>query len=890
MAVFARLRNLWRNLIHRDRVARDLDDELRATFDALVNEQVAAGMDPAHARRAATLQLGQVEALKDHVRDVKAGAFVETVLQDLRYAARLLRRAPLFAGFAIASLALGIGATGAIFLLFDGIALRKLNIPEPDRLVLGSFGNVERFNHSLPFPQYQAIRERATTLDGVFALSPAGRVTVTVRGESEAADGVFVTGDYYRTLRLVPAAGRLLDPSDDRPGSAVAVLNYGLWQRRFGGRADIIGTTITLNKIAFTVVGVEPRGFSGTEVGRPHDIAIPLGAYPLLNEGRPHLTGPFTTWLYVMGRLKPGVSMAAAEQETRAIFMQTGLERARNAGEEKMAREDLFRLESGARGNFSGLRTRYERWLGLLLMLLGAVLLLASLNVATLILSRSDARQREIVTRLALGASRWRVIRQLATEALVLAACAGAAGLAIAAWGGETLLRIAMPEVERLPIDISPNIRLIAFVAIVTIATCVLFGMVPAIRATALARVAGSRTIGSARRRGFDRGLVAAQVALSLVLLVAAGLFLRTLENLWAQHPGYDRRNVLMFSADARLAGLTADDIPRAYARLLDELRAVPGAQAVTMSAVRPVSENYYFVTSFNELGAKILPAERRVRVAFNHVAPGYFATLGIPLIAGREFDARDTRGAPRVVIISERMAKHFDGNPIGQALGKGPSERQVIGVVKDVRYARVKDAEREVVYFPIFQADPKDIFYAPTFEIRYAGDAAALMPPIRGAIARVEPGLTMFRVTTLEQQTQDSFARERLLAWLASYVGGFAVLLACIGLYGLVSYGVTRRTAEMGLRMALGAEPSSLRRLIVRESLSTVAVGAVAGLLIALAIVRLVRAQLFGVEPYDPLALTAATLLLMAAALLAAYLPARRAGQIDPLTALRHE
>ena len=323
------------------------------------------------------------------------------------------------------------------------------------------------------------------------------------------------------------------------------------------------------------------------------------------------------------------------------------------------------------------------------------------------------------------------------------------------------------------------------------------------------AQLAGTRQIGGGRRRRvLDRGLVASQVALSLVLLVAAGLFLRTLGNLWAQDPGYDRGNVLMFSVDPRLTGKKVDDIPQMYRRVLDELRAVPGALSVTMSAVPPVSDDYYFVRSFRHLGDKTLTEDQRVRVAFNHVAPGYFGTLGIPLLAGREFDERDTRESPKVVIISERMARHFDGNPIGQRLDQGPDGREVVGVARDVRYARVKDAEREVVYFPIFQLQPRAIGYSPTFEIRYAGAVADVLPSIRNAVSRAEPSLTMFRVKTLERQTEDSFARERLLALLTSYFGAFAVLLACIGLYGLMSYGVTQRTAEMGLRMALGAQP----------------------------------------------------------------------------------
>jgi predicted permease len=550
-----------------------------------------------------------------------------------------------------------------------------------------------------------------------------------------------------------------------------------------------------------------------------------------------------------------------------------------------------LRLEPGARGGASDLRDGYERWLRVLLMLLGAVLLLASLNVATLLLSRSDARQREIATRLAVGAARWRIVRQFLTESLVLATCAGGLGVALAVWGSRALLRIALPGTERIPLDLGPGWRLILFMLAVSAATCLLFGLVPAIRATSPRRFVGVRQIGGGQqRRLLDRTLVAAQVALSLILLVAAGLFLRTLGNLWALEPGYDRHNVLMFSVDPRLAGKTRADSPRIYRLVLDELRTVPGAQAVAMSAVRPVSDSYYFIDSFRQINDKLLTPEQRIRVAWNHVAPGYFATLGIPLVAGRDFDERDGVDAPKVIIISERLARHFEGNPIGQRLGSGAGAAEVVGVARDTRYANVKDAPRDVVYYPIFQIAAKDIFYAPTFEIRYGGSGAGLEPAIRAVTARVDPGLTVLRMKTLERQTEDSFARERLLALLTSYFGAFAVLLACIGLYGLMSYSVTQRTAEIGLRMALGAEPGAVRRLIVREHSGTVIAGMAIGLAVALAAVRLVQSQLFGVEPRDPIALAGATALLLAMACAAAYLPARRASRIDPLTALRHD
>ena len=894
MSDVPRLRSLWRNLVHHGRVERELDEEVRGALELLVEEHRQAGMSPEEARRAATIQLGRTESLKERIRDVKAGAFLDGWIQDVRYALRLLRRGPLFAAFAIGSLALGIGATGAIFSLFDGIALRPLNVPEPDRLVVASWGEPGgRYNYSLPYPQFEAIRQRSTTLESVGWHYPFGRVAVSVQGEPEAADGVYVSGDYYRTLRLTPALGRLIDRTDDRAGQTVAVLNHAYWQRRFGGRIDVIGTTIALNHVPFTIIGVEPAGFSGTEVGRPHDVSIPLQASPALNEGRPPLRGAFTTWLYVLARLKPGVTLAAAEQETRTIFAQVTLDAAKGASpfDQRLARESQLRLESGARGNASDLRARYERWLRVLLMLLGAVLLLASLNVATLLLSRAGARHREIATRLAVGAGRWRVVRQFLTESLVLASCAGAIGIAVAVVGSRALLRIAVPAAERAPITLGPDWRLMLFMLAVTAATCLLFGLVPALRATAPRCFVGIRQVGGGRqRRLLDRSLVAAQVALSLILLVAAGLFLRTLGNLWAQDPGYDRHNVLMFSVDSRLAGRRGDDIPRTYRRVLDELKDVPGAQAVTMSAVRPVSDDYYFITSFQQVGGKTLTQEQRIRAAFNHVAPDYFATLGIPLIAGREFDARDTRESPKVAIISERMARHFDGNPLGQRINQGPDAREVVGVARDIRYANVKDAAREVIYYPIFQMAPKDISYSPTFEIRYAGSVAERLPFIQAAVSRAEPALTMFRVKTLERQTEESFARERLLALLTSYFGVFAVLLACIGLYGLMSYGVTQRTPEMGLRMALGAPPSTVRWLVVRESAWPVMAGAAIGLGGVVAVVRVVQSQLFGVQPHDPLALTGATVLLLALATAAAYLPARRASRINPLTALKHE
>jgi predicted permease len=370
------------------------------------------------------------------------------------------------------------------------------------------------------------------------------------------------------------------------------------------------------------------------------------------------------------------------------------------------------------------------------------------------------------------------------------------------------------------------------------------------------------------------------------VLLVAAGLFLRTLDKLWTQDTGYDRHNVLMFSVDARLAGQTGARVGETYRRLLEELRGVPGAQSVSASVVRPVSLDMYLIDRVSHIDERQLTREHQIRVAFNLVAPDYFRTVGIRLLAGRDFDRRDSAGAPRVVIVSERMARHFTGNPVGQRIGTGPNAAEVVGVVSDIRHARVKDAPREILYYPLFQ----DFRFIPSFAVRYAGSPADVLEASRAAVARTDQALSLFKVRTLEAQTDDSFARERLLALLTTYIGGFAVLLACIGIYGLMSYMVTQRTGEIGVRMALGAQPATVRWLIVRNAAVTVTAGAVAGVVAASGAVRLVRGLLYGIEPTDPVAYAGATLVLAAMAFIAAYLPARRASRIDPLAALRHE
>ena len=461
-------------------------------------------------------------------------------------------------------------------------------------------------------------------------------------------------------------------------------------------------------------------------------------------------------------------------------------------------------------------------------------------------------------------------------------------GLALSWWASLYLLRIALASDGTLPIDLSPDARAIGFAILMSVVTSVLFGLMPALRATARMTRSAGRGPRGPRKRWLERSLVGAQSALSLVLVVFAALFVRTLQNLWTLDPGYDRTNVVMFSIDAGLAGKRGAERTRTYQSVLDAVGAMPGATSVSASVVAPVSTSYYFGTLVTQAGATAFPDERRLEIADNLTAPGYFATLRIPLLTGRDFDARDRIGSPAVAIVSEQLAARFAGNPIGQRLVTADGEYDVIGVARDTRYANIRDAPRDVAYFAMLQSP--NIGYAPTVVVRHAGSASDAVRSARAVVASVAEDLTLFQTTTLETRTRESLSRERLLALLSAYAGGFALLLACIGLYGLMMYGVTQRTPELGLRMALGSPPSAIRRIVLREGVATVLAGAVAGFGAAWILVRLVRTQLYAIEPTDPVAFAASILLLVTVAAAAAYLPAWRASRIDPVIALRQE
>jgi len=866
----------------------ELDQELHAHIEAEIEERIAAGVAPEQARNDALRVFGNQTLAIEEIRSMWRFTTLEAFARDIQYGLRLLRRSPLFAVFTIMSLALGIGAISAIFSLFDGIVLRELPVREPGQLVFLSqqmpgIGP----NSYLSYPHFARVRDTATTIDGILAMMPK-HLSVESKGQTELVRGLCVSGDYYATLGLRPAIGRLLVREDDSASGEAAVISYAYWQRRFGLSPSILGERISVNGVPFTIAGVEPRGFLGIEVGTAYDVAIPMRALDRIEEKQPPWDRPNVTWIRTLARLKRDVPAAKARQELDVIYRQVNTDAVQLAERREQAaqfaRNATLELEPGATGVLSGFRETYRRGLRLLLMMLAAVLLIASLNIATLLLARSEARRHEIATRLSLGAGRWQLVRQLLTESLVMAGIGGALGLGLAWWGSGVLLRTALPNAATLPVEVTPDSRVITFTLAVSVVTCLVFGLLPALRATSGRLVTATREVGRGRRL-VDQALVAAQVAVTLVLLVGAGLFLRSLGTLWSQDTGYDRRNVLMFSLDASLTGKKGAEASTRYQRLLEELHAQPGVLSASASVVRPVDDDAYYVGSFTKPGEW---ADRRVRVAHNLVAPGYFATLGIPLLTGRDFDRRDESGGLKSVIVSETLARrHFPNeNSVGQTILFNGA-REIIGVAKDTRYGNVKDAPREVIYRPLFEQESAG---AISYEVRFRGTAISIEQSIRALVARADPRLSMFRVKTLEMQTAESLSRERLLALLTTYFGGFALLLASIGLYGLMTYAVTQRTPEIGLRMALGAHPSTVQRMVLSESLLIVLCGVVVGLAASFGAVRLVRTQLYGIEPYDPASIIGATLLLIAIGFCASVLPAARAARIDPMRAMRCE
>ncbi len=838
------------------------------------------------------------------------------MLRDLRHAVRVLLQSKGWTAVVLLSLALGIGANTALFSTINSQMLRKIPVADPEGLVrLRWFGESDmatsrsEYGSTAPEPggentaatfsylTFEQLRESNETMTDMFACAPYGRVNVVVDGQAEIASAFIASGSYFNVLGVAAVVGRTIGPDDDLENAApVAMISHGFWSRRFGLDPEIVGKRVTINGTPMTIVGVTPSGYTGIQnpAGTAADVHVPL-AFDEQLSGRTRLGEATWWWVQVMGRLKPGAGPEQVRGNLEAVFQRvsrqgmdayleglTAEEQAMSRNQDRTDVPGLY-VSSGSRGIYDpGSRTsRSTAILGAVVVL---VLLIVCANVANLLLSRATARQKEISVRMSMGATRMRLVQQLLTEGVLLSAIGGVLGLLVAYWGRQLL-----PEGQTAPFDW----RVFAFVALLSIATGVVFSLIPALRATRLDVASSlketSRSVAGSKTR-LSKALLVLQVAVSLVLLIGAGLFLNTLTNLRNVEVGFNPDNILLFRVDPRLNGYEDERMAALYEQMKETLRAIPGVASVGLTRTAFLSGSTSTSSVFAE-GRERIEGGPWNSAHMMTVSPEFFETMEIPLLAGRMFDRRDNTDASMVAVINDAAAKHFypGKNPLGLRFGfqqEVDSEIEVIGVVRDVKYSNVRDPEPPTVYLPYLQRT----FGSMIFELKTAGDPRAMVPIVRDTVRGIDPNMPLMNVTTQAEQIEGRFAQERFFALSYSLFGGLALLLASIGLFGLASYNVVRRTNEIGIRMALGAQRWDVTRMVLGESLILVVIGVGVGLATAFAAGLLISSLLFGLAPTDGLTVVAATLLMLGVSALAGYLPARRASRVDPMVAPQYE
>jgi predicted permease len=886
------IRSLWRNLVHRKTADADLDEELRAAFDLFVDEQIAAGVTPEEARRLATIRLGRVAAIKTEVVQSRSGAGLDTFWHDVTFGARLLRRNLLFAVTAIVSLGLGIGATTTIFSLVNALMLRHVEVVEPRQLFelwrTTQFGRGTAFS----YPAYERLRNENSVFTGVLALSKS---TVAGQASSGAAPaGRFVSGNFFEVLGLTPRAGRLLSADDDRTDGqpTVTVISHRFWQREFGGSVEALGQTVRVDPVSFTIIGIAPAGFDDLVVGRPADFFIPMASEPLVRRNSV-LRSPPSSWIGVVGRLKPQVTSAAAHANLEPIFARFMTDLSANVkdGEarQRLRAQRVF-IESASAG-VSDLRRDYARPLLLLMAAVSLVLVIACLNVVNLLLARGVARGREIALRLAIGASRGRVSRQLLTESALLGVAGAALGLIVAAWGAPLILRLVTQGGAPVDLDVTPDARVLFFTAAAAILAALLAGVFPALR-TARADItpsfgAGPRALSTSRESTrWGQALVAGQVALALLLVAGATLLAATLQNMKSVHPGFDAEPVVLLTVDPGRVGYTGERRVQYFRDLLAAMRALPGIRAASLSSITPMSGGGID----QPITIEGRPREPGVMVLANRMSEGFFATMAIPMMLGRDFVPQDAARANAVAVVNDALAKRYfrNENPIGRRfMLSGPQPLEIVGVVANSKYYSVRDADAPTVY--LYAADSGESG-GMTLSVRTSGDPLAVASAIRERVQSVAAAVPVSQPRTLSSQVDRTLRTERLIAWLLGAFAVLALVLASVGLYGVLGYSVARRTSEIGLRLALGATRAAVLRSVLRQSVVVVAIGSAVGVPASLLLSRPLAGLLYGVTPSDPAVLAGATGCLFIVAVMAAAVPAWRAARVDPLIALRHE
>jgi putative ABC transport system permease protein len=893
----------WRRFLHRATWDAERARELDAHLQIEIADNVARGMTRDEARAAAHRSLGNTTLVREEIYRMNSLRRFETLWQDVTYAARLLRRSPAFTGVALCSLALGIGANTAIFQLLDTVRLRTLPVEQASDLVEvkivnvthGRTGNFTARHATLTDPIWQRIRNEQRVLSTVFAWSTA-RVDLAESGESHPAEGLLVSGAFFSALGVRPRAGRLLDARDDQRGcgSPAAVISEGFWQREFGADPAAVGRTLRLNGQPFVVAGVSPAAFFGVEVGHTFDVAVPLCAEPLLNGADSQTDRADGWWLGVMGRLGPGISLERASSQLAAIspdiFHATVSSHYAVNDAENYQKFQLGALPAGT--GVTELRDLYEQPLWVLLAIAGLVLLIACGNLANLLLARASARGREMAVRLAIGASRGRLVRQLMVESLLLATVGASTGVWIARELSRALVSFLSTPQNPLSFNLAVDWRVFAFTVGAGVCTCLFFGLAPAIRATRTAPTTALRSAGrgltdSRDRFVFRRALVVGQMALSLMLCVAALLFVRTFWNLASESPGFRTAGVRIVHVDYSRAAVPVDQQEAFQQTIANRLRAIPGAgEAASMSIVPLAGDGSNNVLVIDGVARKPFPN-------LNQVGREFFSLMQIPLIAGRPFSDRDTRTAPLVAIVNRAFGQAFFGG--GNVLGRtfefahAPNEPHpayaIVGVVTDTKYSDLRDPLGPIIYFP----DGQDTNPGTDVSIAIHTDRSApeLTAAIVTAVREVSP-VARVDIRSLDAIARGSIAREQLVATLSGFFAVLAGLLAAVGLYGVLSYGVSRRRSEIGIRMALGASPGNVLRLILGEAVVLVAIGLAIGLGLAAATGRYAASLLFDLQPHDVPTMTLAAASLAIVAAIASAIPAARAARMAPTAALR--
>jgi predicted permease len=914
----------------------ELNDELQFHLEKEIAQNVARGMPAAEARRQALITFGGVQQTRENVRQVRWTYLAEILAQDLRYALRMLRKSPGFTAVAVLTLALGIGMNSAIFSLIDAVLFRSLPADRQEELVLlrwhahsrgkvhshSSYGdcpnqrlkeNPNGCSFSLPFQKM--LETKNTVFSGLAAFSGAPQLDLSGNGAASIVNsGQLVSGNFFATLGVQAALGRTLGPSDNAPNAApVMVLSYGYWQNAFGGSPDTVGRVVKLNGQPFTIVGVAEPRFEGLSPGRRIDLWLPLSVRAgLMPRWTPEEDDAGSWWIVILARLKPGVSAAQAQAAASLLYRDETLHEQKPIFADADAPGiDLTPAQQGLQGG----RSSILQPLYLLMMVVAVVLLIACTNIAGLLLARATARRKEIAVRLTLGARRGRLIAQLTVESLVLSVLGGTLGLFFATWGARGLLLMTDRDgTGALPFTPHLDLRVLAFTAAIAIVTGVIFGLAPALRSLrvdltpALKTGGGASEAGAHRTRWYGLGnlLVVAQVSLAIVALVTAGLLVRTLSNLKNVELGFDSNNVLVFGLNPSLAGYKGTQIDSLYRDLQEQFAALPGVASVSYSSAALLSGRLWDM-DFHMPGT---PETQASESNYMQVGPQFFATMRIPLQAGRDLSGADfaasaaraslppsappdPHAAPVTVVVNQAFVRRYfpHANPLGQhveamlpedASRPRASGWEIVGVVGDARYESLRGDIKPTMY----AANAGNAF----FSVRTSSDPEALVPAIRDLVNRRNSNLAMYRIATEEQQIQQQVFVERLVARLSSFFGLLALLLACTGVYGLLSYEVTRRTREIGIRMAVGAQQKDVTAMVVRHGLLLALAGAVVGASASFAVNGLMQSILYRVHAGDPLTLAAVTAILVVVALAACYQPARRATRVDPLVALRHE